>query len=126
SFRIDGFRFDLALTLGREQWGFDNHAGFFDAIRQDPLLSQLKLIAEPWDVGPGGYGLGQFPPGFAEWNNRYRDGLRKYWRCDPGLRPEVAARVSGSGDVFDPRRKKPWSSINYIACHDGATLEDVV
>jgi isoamylase len=126
SFRIDGFRFDLALTLGREQWGFDNHAGFFDAIRQDPLLSQLKLIAEPWDVGPGGYGLGQFPPGFAEWNDRYRDGLRKYWRCDPGLRPEVAARVSGSGDVFDPRRKKPWSSINYIACHDGATLEDVV
>jgi glycogen operon protein len=126
SFRVDGFRFDLGLTLGREAWGFDSHAGFFDAIRQDPLLSRLKLITEPWDVGPGGYQLGHFPPGFAEWNDRYRDSLRKYWRGDAHMRPEVAARLSGSGDLFDTHRRKPWASINYIACHDGATLEDIV
>jgi isoamylase len=126
SFRVDGFRFDLGLTLGREAWGFDTHAGFFDVLRQDPLLSRLKLITEPWDVGPGGYQLGRFPAGFAEWNDRYRDGLRRYWRGDGAMRPEVAARLSGSGDLFDPLKKKPWSSVNYIACHDGATLQDVV
>jgi isoamylase len=126
SFRVDGFRFDLGLTLGREPWGFDTRAGFFDAIRQDPVISRLKLITEPWDVGPGGYQLGQFPPGFAEWNDRYRDGLRRYWRGDGAMRSEVAARLSGSGDIFDPRKKKPNSSINYIACHDGATLHDLV
>jgi len=126
SFRVDGFRFDLGLTLGREPWGFDTHAGFFDAVRQDPVISRLKLITEPWDVGPGGYQLGQFPPGFAEWNDRYRDGLRRYWRGDGGMRSEVAARLSGSGDIFDPRKKRPNSSINYIACHDGATLHDLV
>jgi isoamylase len=126
SFHIDGFRFDLGLTLGRQQWGFDVRASFFSAIQQDPVLSHLKLITEPWDVGPGGYQLGHFPPGFAEWNDRYRDGLRKYWRGDAGIRPEVAARLSGSGDLFDPHKKKPWASVNYIACHDGATLQDVV
>lgn len=126
SFHVDGFRFDLGLTLGRQQWGFDVRSGFFAAIRQDPILSRLKLITEPWDVGPGGYQLGKFPPGFAEWNDRYRDGLRRYWRGDAGLRPEIAARLTGSGDIFDPRKKRPWASINYAACHDGATLEDVV
>jgi glycogen operon protein len=126
AFHVDGFRFDLGLTLGRESWGFDAHAGFFDAIRQDPVLSPLKLITEPWDVGPGGYQLGHFPPGFSEWNDRYRDGLRRYWRGDGGMRPEVAARLSGSGDLFDPRKKKPHASINYIASHDGFTLHDLV
>src|ERR1700761_2157652 len=125
-FHVDGFRFDLGLTLGRQQWGFDVRSAFFAAIQQDPLLSRLKLITEPWDVGPGGYQLGKFPPGFAEWNDRYRDGLRRFWRGDAGLRPEIAARLTGSGDIFDPRKKRPWASINYVACHDGATLEDVV
>jgi isoamylase len=126
SFHVDGFRFDLGLTLGRQQWGFDVRSGFFAAIQQDPILSRLKLITEPWDVGPGGYQLGKFPPGFAEWNDRYRDGLRRYWRGDAGLRPEIAARLTGSGDIFDPRKKRPWATVNYAACHDGATLEDVV
>ncbi|HWF64031.1 MAG TPA: glycogen debranching protein GlgX [Rhizomicrobium sp.] len=126
SFRVDGFRFDLASSLGREPSGFDYHSGFFDALRQDPTLSTLKLIAEPWDLGPDGYQLGHFPPGFAEWNDRYRDGLRRYWRGDESMRPEVAARLSGSGDLFDTKRKRPMSSINFVACHDGATLEDVV
>jgi isoamylase len=125
-FHVDGYRFDLGLTLGREQWGFDAHSGFFDALRQDPVLSELKLITEPWDIGPGGYQLGHFPPGFSEWNDRYRDGLRKYWRGDGSMRPEVAARLSGSGDIFDTRKRKPFASINYIASHDGFTLEDVV
>ncbi|MDE2184107.1 MAG: glycogen debranching protein GlgX [Alphaproteobacteria bacterium] len=126
SFHVDGFRFDLGLTLGREQSGFDRNAGFFHAILQDPILSRLKLITEPWDVGPGGYQLGGFPPGFAEWNDRCRDGLRKYWRGDPGMRPELAARMSGSGDIFDTRKRRPWSSVNYLASHDGMTLQDVV
>jgi isoamylase len=126
SFRVDGFRFDLGLTLGRESWGFDAHAGFFDAIRQDPVISRLKLITEPWDLGLGGYQLGQFPPGFSEWNDRYRDGLRRYWRGDSNMRPEVAARLTGSGDLFDPRKKKPHASINYMASHDGATMQDLV
>jgi isoamylase len=126
TFHVDGFRFDLGLTLGREKWGFDTHSGFFDALRQDPVLSSLKLITEPWDVGPGGYQLGHFPPGFAEWNDRYRDGLRKYWRGDGAMRPEVAARLTGSGDIFDTKKRKPYSSINYMASHDGFTLHDLV
>ncbi|HEX4177724.1 MAG TPA: hypothetical protein VHY57_04775, partial [Rhizomicrobium sp.] len=126
AYRIDGFRFDLGLTLGRQPWGFDQQSGFFHAIRQDPLLSRLKLICEPWDVGPGGYQLGNFPPGFSEWNDRYRDTMRRYWRGDDGMRPELAARLGGSGDLFDTRRKKPRASVNFIACHDGATLEDLV
>jgi glycogen operon protein len=126
TYRIDGFRFDLGLTLGRQPWGFDQQAGFFHAIRQDPALSRLKLICEPWDVGPGGYQLGNFPPGFSEWNDRFRDTLRRCWRGDGGQRPELAARLTGSRDLFDKRHKQPHASINYIACHDGATLEDLV
>ncbi len=126
TYHVDGFRFDLGLTLGRQSWGFDHEASFFHVIRQDPLLSQLKMICEPWDIGPGGYQLGNFPPGFSEWNDRYRDALRRYWRGDGGLRPELAARVGGSGDLFNPHRKKPRASINYITCHDGATLQDLV
>jgi isoamylase len=126
SFHVDGFRFDLGLTLGREDWGFDPRAGFFDAIRQDPILSTLKLITEPWDTGLGGYQLGNFPPGFSEWNDRYRDGLRKYWRGDGDMRREVAARLTGSGDLFDTRRRKTWASTNYLTSHDGVTLQDLV
>ena len=125
-FHVDGFRFDLGVTLGRETYGFDPGAGFFDAIRQDPVLSQLKLISEPWDVGPGGYQLGQHPPGFAEWNDRFRDGVRRFWRGDPGQRPELAARLSGSSDLFNRRARRPWASVNYLASHDGFTLNDVV
>ncbi len=126
SYHIDGFRFDLGVTLGREADGFDPGAGFFDAIRQDPVLSRVKLISEPWDIGPGGYQLGQHPPGFAEWNDRFRDGARRYWRGDAGQRPEIAARLMGSSDLFEQRRRKAWASINYVASHDGFTLQDAV
>ena len=125
-FRVDGFRFDLGVTLGREAHGFDPDAGFFDVLRQDPVLQRLKLISEPWDIGPGGYQLGRHPPSFAEWNDKFRDGVRRYWRGDAGLRPELAARLSGSGDLFDRRARRPWASINYIASHDGSTLQDIV
>jgi isoamylase len=125
-FHVDGFRFDLGLTLGREPHGFDRGAGFFDVLRTDPTLQRLKLITEPWDIGPGGYQLGQFPPGFAEWNDKYRDGMRRFWRGDSGMRGEVAARLSGSGDLFDRRARRPWATINYLASHDGYTLNDIV
>ncbi|EZP74366.1 Glycogen debranching enzyme GlgX [Sphingomonas paucimobilis] len=126
SFGIDGFRFDLGLTLGRTDHGFDPGAGFFDVLRQDPVLGRVKLIAEPWDVGMGGYQLGNFPPGFAEWNDRYRDTVRRYWRGDPGQRPDLAARLSGSGDLFDRRARRPWASVNFLTSHDGYTLADLV
>ena len=125
-FHVDGFRFDLGVTLGREPHGFDPGAGFFDALRQDPILARTKLISEPWDIGPGGYQLGHHPPGFAEWNDRYRDGIRRYWRGDAGQRGETAARIAGSSDLFDRRARRPWASVNYAASHDGYTLADVV
>jgi len=125
SYRVDGFRFDLGVTLGREPHGFDPGAGFFDALRQDPVLQRKKLISEPWDIGPGGYQLGHHPPGFAEWNDRYRDSVRRYWREDPGLRPEMASRLTGSGDLFDRRARRPWASLNFIAAHDGYTVADI-
>jgi glycogen operon protein len=123
---VDGFRFDLGTTLGREPTGFDPNSGFFDAILQDPVLSRLKLISEPWDLGPGGYQLGNHPPGFAEWNDRFRDSIRRFARGDPGQRPELAARLTGSGDLFERRRRKPWASINFVASHDGFPLHDIV
>jgi glycogen operon protein len=126
AFHVDGFRFDLSVTLGREGYGFDQGSGFFDAIRQDPTLARVKLIAEPWDVGPGGYQLGQHPPGMAEWNDRFRDGVRRYWRGDAGQRADFAARLAGSSDVFDHQARRPWASINYVASHDGFPLADVV
>jgi isoamylase len=126
SFHVDGFRFDLGVTLGREPHGFDPGSGFFDALRQDPILTRVKLISEPWDVGPGGYQLGHHPPGFAEWNDRFRDSTRRFWRGDAGERPEFAARLAGSGDLFDRHARGPWASINYAASHDGFTLADVV
>jgi len=126
SFHVDGFRFDLGVTLGREGHGFDPGSGFFDAIRQDPVLSRVKLISEPWDIGPGGYQLGNHPPGFAEWNDRFRDGVRRYWRGDDGQRADFAARLAGSADFFDKRGRRPWASVNYVASHDGFPLNDVV
>jgi len=126
SFHADGFRFDLSATLGRETNGFDPGAGFFDALRQDPTLAGVKLIAEPWDIGPGGYQLGNHPPGFAEWNDRFRDSVRRFWRGDSGQRPEIAARLAGSADYFARRGRRPWSSVNFVASHDGFTLQDMV
>jgi isoamylase len=126
SFHIDGFRFDLGVTLGREAQGFDKGSGFFDALRQDPVLARTKLISEPWDVGPGGYQLGRLPPGFAEWNDRFRDGLRRFWRGDAGQRQDFADRLSGSSDLFDHLSRRPWASVNYAASHDGYTLADTV
>ncbi len=123
---VDGFRFDLATTLGREADGFDPYGSFFDAVRQDPVLAQVKLIAEPWDVGPEGYRLGHYPAGWAEWNDRFRDTVRCFWRGDHGLMPELARRISGSSDVFEHNGRRPWCSINYVACHDGFTTADVV
>ncbi|KGF69186.1 glycogen debranching protein [Hoeflea sp. BAL378] len=127
SYRVDGFRFDLGVTLGRDgNNGFDPRSGFFDVLRQDPVLNQLKLISEPWDIGPGGYQLGQHPPGFAEWNDKFRDSTRRFWRGDSGLRPEFANRIAGSADLFDRRARRPWASVNFITAHDGQTLRDLV
>ena len=126
AYHVDGFRFDLGVTLGREPHGFDPGAGFFDALRQDPVLAGKKLIAEPWDIGPGGYQLGGLPPGLAEWNDRFRDGVRRFWRGDAGQRQEIAARLAGSADLFARDGRRPWASVNFVAAHDGFTLQDVV
>jgi len=126
SYRVDGFRFDLGVSLGREGTGFDPGAGFFDAILQDPVLSQLKLVSEPWDLGPGGYQVGNHPPPFAEWNDQFRDGVRRFWRGDVGERSALAARLVGSADLFNHRWRKPWASVNFVASHDGFTLQDLV
>lgn len=124
--RVDGFRFDLATILGREPHGFDEGGSFLDACRQDPTLSSVKLIAEPWDIGPGGYQVGRFPPGWAEWNDKFRDAARAYWKGDGGLLPEFASRIAGSGDLFNKRGRKPWASVNFVTAHDGFTLNDLV
>jgi glycogen operon protein len=123
---VDGFRFDLAASLAREKAGFDGGSGFLDAVRQDPVLSRIKLIAEPWDLGGDGYRLGGFPPGWSEWNGRYRDTLRRFWRGDAGLIGEVASRLTGSSDLFGWGGRRPWASINFITSHDGFTLKDLV
>ena len=123
---VDGFRFDLATTLGRETWGFDVGSGFFDAVRQDPVLSRKKLIAEPWDIGLGGYQLGRYPSGWAEWNDRYRDTVRRYWRGDHGMLPDVASALTGSSELFENRGRRAWTSVNFVACHDGFAVADVV
>jgi len=124
---VDGFRFDLASTLAREHdQEFHTHAGFLDAVRQDPVLSNVKLIAEPWDLGNGGYRLGGFPPGWAEWNDRYRDTVRRFWRGDAGQIPELATRITGSSDMFEKKGRRPWATVNFITAHDGFTLRDVV
>ncbi|HTW86442.1 MAG TPA: glycogen debranching protein GlgX [Candidatus Binataceae bacterium] len=123
---VDGFRFDLGTILGREVGGFDEGGGFLDSCRQDPVLNQVKLISEPWDCGPGGYQVGSFPPGWAEWNDRYRDTVRSFWKGDEGKAPEMASRMAGSSDLFKRRGRKPWSSVNFITAHDGFTLNDLV
>jgi len=123
---VDGFRFDLATILAREPYGFDQGGGFLDSCRQDPVLSRVKLIAEPWDCGPGGYQVGHFSPGWAEWNDRYRDTVRAYWRGDEGKLGDLAARVTASADLFDKRGRKPWASVNFVTAHDGFTLNDLV
>ncbi|MEW5729750.1 MAG: glycogen debranching protein GlgX [Pseudomonadota bacterium] len=123
---VDGFRFDLTASLAREGIHYDPGAAFFDAVRQDPLLSGVKLIAEPWDLGHGGYQVGGFPPGWSEWNGRYRDVVRRYWKGDAGQVPELASRVTGSADIFHHRGRRPWASINFVTAHDGFTLADLV
>ncbi|GGM77159.1 glycogen debranching enzyme [Thermogymnomonas acidicola] len=123
---VDGFRFDLAATLARQLFDVDRLSAFFDIVHQDPVISRVKLIAEPWDVGPGGYQVGQFPALWAEWNGKYRDSMRRFWRGDPGMMGEFATRLSGSPDLYEENGRRPHSSINYITCHDGFTLNDLV
>ena len=123
---VDGFRFDLGVTLARDPESFAPGAAFLDAIRQDPVLRRAKLIAEPWDLGPDGYRLGRFPAPFAEWNDRFRKGVRAFWRGDENAAPELAARLLGSGDLFEGGGRRPWASLNYVTSHDGFTLHDLV
>ena len=123
---VDGFRFDLATILGREPYGFDEGGGFLDSCRQDPILSSVKLIAEPWDCGPGGYQVGGFPPGWAEWNDRFRDTTRAWWKGDEARAADLATRLCASGDRFNRRGRRPWSSVNFVTAHDGFTLHDLV
>jgi isoamylase len=123
---VDGFRFDLAPTLGRDPYDYDIGAGFFDALMQDPVLAQVKLIAEPWDIGWGGYRVGQFPPGFSEWNDKFRDCVRRFWRGDDGVRGEFAGRLSGSPELFEHDGRGTEASLNFVTAHDGFTLMDLV
>ena len=125
-FHVDGFRFDLASTLARELHAVDKLGGFFDIIHQDPVLSQVKLIAEPWDVGEGGYQVGNFPVGWAEWNGKYRDCIRSYWKGDDSKIAELASRLTGSSDLYQDDGRRPYASINFIIAHDGFTLHDLV
>jgi len=123
---IDGFRFDLASTLGRTSRGFSQRAPFFDIVHQDPILSRVKLIAEPWDVGEGGYQVGGFPAGWSEWNGKYRDNIRRFWAgYEPHLR-ELGFRVTGSSDLYQPTGRRPYASVNFITSHDGFTIRDLV
>ncbi len=123
---VDGFRFDLAPALARAAGGVESWSGLFDVIRQDPVLSRAKLIAEPWDVGAGGYQVGNFPMGWAEWNDRYRDGMRAYWKGDGGAIGEFARRLTGSSDLYGRSGRRPHASINFVTSHDGFTLADLV
>lgn len=123
---VDGFRFDLAATLARELHEVNRLGSFFDIICQDPVISQVKLIAEPWDLGQGGYQVGNFPPGWAEWNDKYRDCMRRYWKGDGGVIGELAYRLTGSSDLYAPSGRRPVASINFITAHDGFTLNDLV
>jgi len=123
---VDGFRFDLATILGRYHDGFDERHSFLVACRQDPVLSQVKLIAEPWDCGPGGYQVGGFPPGWAEWNDKFRDTVRAFWKGDEGQLADFANRMTASGNMFNQRGRRPYSSVNFITAHDGFTLHDLV
>jgi len=123
---VDGFRFDLASTLARELHAVDKLGAFFDIMHQDPVVSQVKLIAEPWDLGEGGYQVGNFPAGWVEWNDRYRDAVRAYWKGDGGLIGELAFRLTGSSDLYASSGRRPYASINFVTAHDGFTLQDLV
>jgi isoamylase len=123
---VDGFRFDLASALAREAHDVDRLSTFFEVIHQDPVISQVKLIAEPWDLGTGGYQVGNFPPGWAEWNGRYRDAFRRYWHGDPGQVAELAYRLTGSSDLYQDDGRRPYASVNFVTAHDGLTLADLV
>ena len=123
---VDGFRFDLCTALARENGEYGQGSAFFDAIGQDPVMAGVKLIAEPWDLGTYGYQLGNFPPGWAEWNAQYRDTVRRFWKGDKGLVANLASRVAGSSDIFGSRGRRPWASINFLTVHDGFTLQDLV
>src|ERR1700683_2871085 len=123
---VDGFRFDLASTLARELHDVDRLSAFFDIIHQDPVISQVTLIAEPWDVGDGGYQGGNFPAGWAEWNGRYRDTVRPYWKSDDEQLSDLAFRLTGSSDLYDRDGRRPSASINFVTAHDGFTLHDLV
>jgi glycogen operon protein len=123
---VDGFRFDLAATLARELHAVDRLSSFFDIIHQDPVISQVKLIAEPWDIGDGGYQVGNFPPGWSEWNGKYRDCMRNYWRGEQSMLGEFAARFTGSSDLYGNNRRKPTAGVNFITAHDGFNLTDLV
>ncbi|HKS03381.1 MAG TPA: glycogen debranching protein GlgX, partial [Arthrobacter sp.] len=123
---VDGFRFDLAATLAREFYDVDRLSTFFELIQQDPVVSQVKLIAEPWDVGPGGYQVGNFPPQWTEWNGKYRDTVRDFWRGEPATLGEFASRITGSADLYEHSGRRPVASINFVTAHDGFTLRDLV
>jgi isoamylase len=123
---VDGFRFDLASTLARELHDVDRLGSFFDIIHQDPVLSQVKLIAEPWDVGPGGYQVGNFPVLWTEWNGKYRDTVRKFWKGEGGNAGELASRLAGSSDLYEHGGRRPYASINFVTAHDGFCLQDLV
>ena len=123
---VDGFRFDLAATLAREFFEVDRLATFFELVQQDPVVSQVKLIAEPWDVGPGGYQVGNFPPQWSEWNGKYRDTVRDFWRGEPATLGEFASRITGSADLYEHTGRRPVASINFVTAHDGFTLRDLV
>ncbi len=122
---VDGFRFDLGTVLAREPYGFDDHSGFLKACMQDPVLCQVKMIAEPWDCGPGGYQVGGFPPGWAEWNDQFRDNVRDFWRGEGSI-GEISQRLTGSGDIFNQVGRRPWACVNFVTAHDGFTLNDLV
>ena len=123
---VDGFRFDLASTLARQFHEVDRLSAFFDLVHQDPIVSQVKLIAEPWDVGDGGYQVGEFPPLWTEWNGKYRDTVRDYWRGEPSTLAEFASRLTGSSDLYGHSGRRPIASINFVTAHDGFTLTDLV
>ncbi|HEX3018947.1 MAG TPA: hypothetical protein VHP36_01535, partial [Chitinispirillaceae bacterium] len=123
---VDGFRFDLAATLARELHDLNRLGTFFDVIHQDPVISQVKLIAEPWDLGPGGYLVGNFPILWAEWNGKFRDTVRKFWKSDPGQVGDLAYRLTGSSDLYESGGRRPYASINFVTAHDGFTLNDLV
>ena len=123
---VDGFRFDLAAALARQFHEVDRLSAFFDLVQQDPVVSQVKLIAEPWDVGDGGYHVGNFPPLWSEWNGKYRDTIRDFWRGQPATLPEFASRLTGSSDLYQQDSRRPVASVNFVTAHDGFTLADLV